>query len=76
LFVLGDAFSVYYTGLGYASITDFDWTQGDKVQLKGSASNYTVSYGTGFADIYYGGDIIGSITNTANFFLNFDVIYV
>ena len=44
-FVLGDASNVYYAGgaSDYALITDFSVTQGDQLQLKGTASNYYIN---------------------------------
>jgi Tol biopolymer transport system component len=41
-FVLGNQ-TVYYTGTGYATITDFDSSQGDKIQLLGDGTQYQIS---------------------------------
>jgi Tol biopolymer transport system component len=41
-FVLGNQ-TVYYQGSGYATITDFDSTQGDKIQLLGNSTQYQIS---------------------------------
>ncbi len=68
-FVLGDAWGSFYLdssykGWGsYATITDFDWTEGDKIQVFGSASDYTLTpFGNG-TDINYQGDLIGYVEN-------------
>lgn len=63
-FVLGDSWSgVFYneTGDGYAVIKDFNYTEGDKIEVKGNASQYQLEYksvsGIGTAandtEIYY-----------------------
>ncbi|KYC37407.1 hypothetical protein WA1_48290 [Scytonema hofmannii PCC 7110] len=84
-FVLGDASGAFYKGagnsLGYAAIWDFDWTQGDKIQVFGSANDYTLkSYpnigDSGVVDIYYKGDRIGLVNNTANVIISQDFIFV
>ena len=68
-FVLGDAWGSFYLdssykGWGsYATITDFDWREGDKIQVFGSASDYTLTpFGNG-TDINYHGDLIGYVEN-------------
>jgi Ca2+-binding RTX toxin-like protein len=45
-FVLGGSTGVYYdeTGDGYAIIKDFDYREGDKIQVKGTASQYQLEY--------------------------------
>lgn len=63
----GDA-SYYDEGLygagGYALITDFNWSQGDKIQAHGSLSDYSLGtfnwFGSEALDtgIYYKGDLI------------------
>ncbi|BAU64524.1 peroxidase family protein [Stanieria sp. NIES-3757] len=42
-FVLGDSLGAFYSGSGYATITDFSFSQGDKIQVFGSASDYTLA---------------------------------
>ncbi|ELR98450.1 calcium-binding protein [Gloeocapsa sp. PCC 73106] len=70
LFVLGHSSTVFYNGdgnNGYAIIVDLG--SGDKIQLKGSASNYTLNkslnfYGTAAKDTAIAtnaGDIIGVV---------------
>jgi Ca2+-binding RTX toxin-like protein len=70
-FVLGGMNGVYYneTGDGYAVIKDFDWREGDKIEVKGNASQYRLEYktvaGIGSAamdtEIYYGNDRIAIV---------------
>lgn len=46
-FVLGDSYSgVFYdeTGDGYAVIKDFNYAEGDKIEVKGNASQYQLEY--------------------------------
>jgi Ca2+-binding RTX toxin-like protein len=63
-FVLGDSYSgVFYdeTGDGYAVIKDFNYAEGDKIEVKGNSSQYQLEYksvsGIGTAaqdtEIYY-----------------------
>ncbi|NEQ68501.1 MAG: calcium-binding protein [Symploca sp. SIO1B1] len=78
-FVIGDAFGAYYQGNGYARITDFDWSEGDKFLAYGSASDYslqqhTVSGNTGTL-IRYQGDIVAFVQNTTNVIVADDFIF-
>jgi hypothetical protein len=60
----------------YATITDVDWSQGDKFQVYGSASDYTLTpFGDGI-DINYQGDLIGYVQNTDNVMIPNDFIFV
>ncbi len=81
-FVLGDAWGSfyldsYYKGWGsYATITDFDWAEGDKFQVHGSASDYTLTpFGSGI-DINYQGDLIGYVSNTTDVIIEEDFVFV
>jgi serralysin len=82
LFVLGDANNVYYQGAGYATITDFNYLEGDKIQVAGSASNYSLSFqdmsGGFFLDtlIYFGNDLIAVVQDTTNVVPFFDFVSV
>ncbi len=71
-FVLGDANGAFYLdgskpgGDRYATITDFDRQEGDKIQVFGSASDYTLTpYNNGIG-INYKGDLIGYVENTTD----------
>jgi Ca2+-binding RTX toxin-like protein len=83
-FVLGESYSgAYYTGGGYATITDFYWGEGDKFQVYGSQSDYSLdkSYnwsGGGALDtaIYYKGDLLAVAQDTTNVYLGADFNYV
>jgi Ca2+-binding RTX toxin-like protein len=45
-YVLGDAYGAYYNGASsYAIVTDYTYSEGDKIQLYGSSSNYYLGYG-------------------------------
>jgi Ca2+-binding RTX toxin-like protein len=66
-FVLGDVFGVYYQGFGYATITDFNWAEGDKIQVFGSINDYSVNTnGSGGVNILYQGDFLAQVNNTTN----------
>lgn len=41
-FVIGDSDGCFYEGSGYATITDFDYFEGDKIQVFGSHTDYNV----------------------------------
>jgi len=82
LFVLGDTFGAYYLNAGYATITDFYWAEGDKFQVYGSQSDYSLSFqnwsGGSATDtlIYYQNDLIGVVEDTTNVILSADFIFV
>ncbi|HEY9835969.1 MAG TPA: calcium-binding protein [Vampirovibrionales bacterium] len=71
-FVLGDSWQAFYQGAGYATITDFSYQQGDKIQLFGDSSLYSLGYanweGTSATDtlIYYGSDVIGVVQDNTS----------
>ncbi|MBD2363379.1 hypothetical protein H6G36_19655 [Anabaena minutissima FACHB-250] len=67
---------------GYAIITDFSWSEGDKIRFGGSIGNYTLDrtrnyHGSSALDtaIYYQGDLIAVLSDTTNFSLAFDSIF-
>lgn len=69
-FVLGTrntSVGIAYQGAGYATITDFNPAEGDKIQIFGTISNYLlqpISIGDGTSTaIYYQGDLIGVVQN-------------
>ncbi len=75
-FVLGDYFGAQYEGFGYATITDFDWEEGDKIQVFGSLNDYYVSTnGSGGVDILYQGDLLAQVTNTTDVIAVYDFIF-
>jgi len=54
LFILGDTSNVYYTSdSDYVTITNFSEDKGDVVQLKGSASNYSLKTNGANTSLYY-----------------------
>jgi RTX calcium-binding nonapeptide repeat (4 copies) len=75
-FVLGDSIQAYYVGGGasdFAQIADF--TTGDRIQLQGTAANYTLQVSGGNTQILRNGDTIAiaiavtglRLTNTNHF---------
>lgn len=81
-FVLGDSFGAYYQDSSFfgeesfATIADFNALEGDLIQVSGSINDYTLeAFGNGL-DIVYRGDLIGSIQNTTDVFLETDFIFV
>ncbi len=76
-FVLGDYFGIQYQGFGYATITDFNWTEGDKIQVFGSIDDYAVTgNGSGGVDILYQGDLLAQVTNTTDVIAAYDFISI
>ena len=81
-FVLGDKYGAYYLGAGYATVTDFYWNEGDKFQVHGKASDYSLGYanweGTSAQDtlIKYKGDVIGVVQDTTNVIISADFNFV
>jgi len=47
-FVIGAYSSTYYLGSGYATIKDFKYAEGDRVQVAGSTSSYTLNKTSNF----------------------------
>ena len=76
LFVLGDRNRAFYQGYGFATITDFDRTEGDKLQVHGSSKDYTFTDSLGGIDIEYKDDLIGFIENTTALNPLLDVDYL
>jgi hypothetical protein len=80
-FVLGDANRVFYQGEGYATITDFDWREGDKIQVHGR-QGYTLGSGNyvGTTDrdtlLYYNNDLIAVIQDTTDVNLANDFTFI
>jgi RTX calcium-binding nonapeptide repeat (4 copies) len=74
-FVLGGYWGVSYneTGDGYAVIKDFDWREGDKIEVKGNSGQYRLEYksvaGIGSSamdtEIYYGNERIAIVEDKA-----------
>lgn len=73
-FVLGNSttsVSVAYQGIGYALITDFNAAEGDRIQIIGGISNYSlqpISIGEDTSTaIYYQSDLIGVVKDVTVF---------
>jgi Ca2+-binding RTX toxin-like protein len=80
-FALGDSSGSFYLGAGYATITDFQWSEGDKIQIYGSSSNYTLDKNSNWSGssaldtaIYKNGDLIAVVQDSTNVYLNYDFI--
>lgn len=82
VFILGDSLGAYYEdsfGFGtgsFATITDFNSFEGDKIQVFGNIADYSLEPFRGGVDIVYQGDLIGYIENTSNVILESDFIFV
>ncbi|MEA5448560.1 calcium-binding protein [Leptolyngbya sp. CCNP1308] len=80
VFALGDTANVYYQGYGYATITDFNFLEGDKIQVAGGIGNYSLSaqsFSGGLALdtlIYFGSDLIGVVEDNTNVVPAFDFV--
>lgn len=83
-FVLGNTYGgVSYLGTGYATITDFKWNEGDKIQVKGSYTDYTLSKTSNFGGssaldtaIYKGNDLIAVVQDTTDVYAYLDFVSV
>jgi Ca2+-binding RTX toxin-like protein len=79
-FALGDAVELFYQGTGYATITDFNFFEGDKIQVIGSSNNYSLSFQdfSGSFDldtlIFFGSDLIGVVQDNTNVVPAFDFV--
>ena len=77
--------SPYYLGAGYATITDFNKVQGDKIQLLDLGSN-NIQYSLGSGNwqggnaldtgVFYKGDLIGVVQDTTNVSFQQDFTFV
>ncbi|AOY81028.1 calcium-binding protein [Moorena producens JHB] len=80
IFVLGNLYGTFYEGAGYATITDFNRTEGDKIQVFGNRDDYSVSvFGSGFGSglgIYYQNGLVGYVENTASGDVSPDVDFI
>ena len=83
VFELGNSFQAYYNeGAGFATITDFNYYQGDRVQLHGSSNDYSLQYGnySGASDldtlVKIDGDWIAVIEDNTSFSLSADANFV
>jgi Ca2+-binding RTX toxin-like protein len=65
-FVLGISQDSYYLEAGFATITDFSRSQGDKIQINGSFDDYTLFPSGGDTWIYKDSDIIAVVLNRTN----------
>ncbi|MBN4001341.1 calcium-binding protein [Nostoc sp. LPT] len=79
-FVLGTNLSVFYRGNdSFAIIRDFDRNEGDKVVLKGSASDYRATIGNFGADTFLrttDNNLIARLEGVTNFSFSLDTIFV
>ena len=76
VFVLGDASDAFYQEAGYAIITDFDSVEADKLQVFGSADDYSLSEFNDGTSVYYQDYLIGYISNTTEISLENDFNFV
>jgi Ca2+-binding RTX toxin-like protein len=78
IFVLGDVSGVFYQGeFDYAMITDFDWEEGDKIQVFGALDDYSViAPDNGGIEIKYQDNRIAYVQNTTDVVPSLDFIFV
>lgn len=81
IFVLGSVQTAYYRGAGYATVTDFNRAEGDKIWVNGSPSDYVLvqTHLVGSPDIadtriLLNGDVIGIVQDNTTIALNTDII--
>lgn len=75
VFVLGNYSTAFYQGVDYANIMDFNWQEGDKFLVSGSASDYSLGYWGNTTNIYYRGDLIAFVQNTNDVLIAFDFVF-
>jgi len=77
IFVLGNSYhGVFYPGAGFATITDFNRQEGDKIQLFGNQGDYDFIAANGGLKINHQGDTVGFVENTTNVLVPDDLILV
>lgn len=76
IFALGDGSEVYYQGIGYATIADFNPLQGDRLQATGVASDYSFEDARNGTYILHDGDRVGYVAGTAKLSTIFDFQFV
>ena len=83
-FILGDStLGAYYLGLGFATIVDFYWLEGDRIQVYGSSNNYSLDMTQDWSGgsaldtvILYQNDVIGVVEDTTDVLLSQDFDFV
>ncbi|NER79520.1 MAG: calcium-binding protein, partial [Leptolyngbya sp. SIO1D8] len=77
LFVLGNDQEMFYEGVGFAKIRDYDESEGDRIWLHGSLDEYTLYKGGNYYGdtandtvIHKDGDWIGVLVDTTDFSLS------
>ena len=82
-FVLGDKIGSHYLESGFATITDFKSSEGDKIRINGSifGSGYTLTKSQNFSGgsaldtlIHKNGNLIAVVQDTTNVFASFDLV--
>ncbi|MEP0754969.1 hypothetical protein NDA03_22405 [Trichocoleus sp. Lan] len=82
-FVLGDKIGSHYLESGFATITDFKSSEGDKIQINGSIfdGGYTLTKTQNFSGssaldtlIHKNGNLIAVVQDTTNVFASFDLV--
>lgn len=68
--------AVYYLGDGFATITDFSRSEGDKIQVIGSSEDYSTFVVFGETAILVEDDIIGVVTNTIDVDIAIDFEFI
>ncbi len=82
VFILGDSLGAYYLdsfgfeASSFATITDFDALEGDKIQVFGTSQDYTLSNLGNGVDILYQGDLIAFVENTTDVIPTIDFVFV
>ncbi|NEQ44164.1 MAG: hypothetical protein F6K00_11660 [Leptolyngbya sp. SIOISBB] len=78
---MGSVDDVYYSGSGYAVITDFSQVEGDQIWVHGSLDDYVLDthYGPGGSSeqdthIFRNGDLIGMVQGNTEVPLGNDII--
>jgi Ca2+-binding RTX toxin-like protein len=86
-FVVNDGsffFGFDYDGPGHATIKDFDFAEGDKIQVLGSESDYSLDKTTNISGDFFendtqilrNGELVGVVEDTTNVFTSVDFVFV
>lgn len=71
-FVLGNEFEIFYQQGGFATIPDLNSSEGDKIRVFGSASNYSLEVNNNNTEIFFNGKLLAVVENITEFQLSTD----
>ena len=75
-FVLGDNVKAYYRQYGFATIADFDWSEGDRLKVSGKASDYSFQDAKDGIYVLYNGDRLAYVLGVSDLSTSLDFEFV